>query len=85
MSLAIEIDDVRAVLLADGWHTVLGDSFNLDSYEYHWGDDGMHGGGDSGICSTGFSCDERDDAGHTHCLYGPLTSVLAVRTKGDDQ
>jgi len=34
MSLAIDIDRVTAVLLADGWHQVEEESFVLDSYEY---------------------------------------------------
>lgn len=34
MSLVIEIDDVTAVLLADGWHEVADRSFYTDSYEY---------------------------------------------------
>jgi len=34
MSLAIDIDAVTAVLLADGWHEVMDDSFCLDAYEF---------------------------------------------------
>jgi hypothetical protein len=34
MSLAIDIDAVTAVLLADGWHEVIDDSFYLDAYEF---------------------------------------------------
>lgn len=33
-SLAIDPDDVTEVLLADGWHEVDKDSFDLDAYEY---------------------------------------------------
>jgi hypothetical protein len=77
MSLAISADDVTAVLLADGWHEVAARSFDLDSYEYHEHADGLmiHGGGASGVCSTGFefTTDEGDR------LAGPLTAVLAVR------
>lgn len=36
MSLAIDVDDVTAVLLADGWHEVANRSFELDAYEYLW-------------------------------------------------
>jgi hypothetical protein len=39
MSLAIDVDRVAAVLLADGWHTVSNDSFELDAYEYLQHDD----------------------------------------------
>jgi hypothetical protein len=54
VSLAIDIDKVSAVLLADGWHTVADDSLVIDSYEYVCGDDLVHGRGDSGVCATGF-------------------------------
>lgn len=36
MSLAIDVDLVTHVLLADGWHTVANRSFTLDSYEFLW-------------------------------------------------
>ena len=49
MSLAIEVDDITHVLLADGWHTVHDASFGIDSYELIWregmGDSPMLGGG----------------------------------------
>lgn len=84
MSLAINPDNVVAVLLADGlgWHEVAGDSFDLDSYEFiepHPNPDRdglvLHGGGQSGVCATGFAF--MDTGGDWLC--GPLTAVLAVR------
>ncbi|MGD9701985.1 MAG: hypothetical protein AB7Q42_04435 [Acidimicrobiia bacterium] len=93
MSLAIDVDTVSAVLLADGWHDVHDASFSLDSYEFVWsGKSGVtvaqteksnpdrdpilvHGGGQSGICATGFAMNTGRG-----WMYGPLTSVLAVRT-----
>jgi hypothetical protein len=45
MSLAIEVDDVVAVLLRDGWHAVADDSFEIDSYEFLHGDVVRVGGG----------------------------------------
>jgi hypothetical protein len=36
MSLAIEVDDITHVLLADGWHTVHDASFGIGSYEFMW-------------------------------------------------
>lgn len=36
MSLAIDVDTVTEVLLADGWHSVWGKSFSLDAYEFLW-------------------------------------------------
>ena len=87
MSLAIEVDDVISVLLADGWHSVYGRSFNLDAYEFIWrkgtnsrGDvPVLHGGGASGICSTGFLFEEKDEAGWIVTMAGPLTAILAVK------
>ena len=66
MSLAINTDLVKAVLLADGWHEVADNSFDLDSYEYLSGPgDGapvVHGGGQSGVCATGFTFDQGADS-----------------------
>lgn len=83
MSLAIDVDAVTGVLLADGWHAVKGASFELDSYEYLWDREGgeqviLHGGGQSGVCATGFGFrDAKQDA----WLFGPLTSILAVKVE----
>lgn len=76
MSLAIQIEKVTEVLLADGWHSVSSGSFDLDAYEYL--DDAVliHGGGANGVCATGFSFREIDEPGR---VVGPLTSILAVR------
>lgn len=77
MSLCIDTDRVQAVLLNDGWHEVLDKSFDLDAYEFVWGSqNGMtvHGGGNSGVCSTGFAFKVKDGV-----LAGPLTAILAVR------
>jgi hypothetical protein len=42
MSLAIDVNTVTHVLLADGWHTVAERSFLLRSYEYYWsGEEGV--------------------------------------------
>ena len=99
MSLAIEVDDITHVLLADGWHTVHDASFGIDSYELIWhegmADSPMLGGGQEKhiaaaghrgstsrehIAAAGFSFTESD-----HVLYGPLTSVLAVKVKAKRQ
>ena len=49
MSLAIDVDDITHVLLADGWHEVHDASFGTDSYEFMWregtDDSPMLGGG----------------------------------------
>lgn len=80
MSLPIDVDKVRAVLLADGWHKVEGGSFNLDSYEFFHGDRRIHGGGEPGVCSVGFIF--QSGAG---ILAGPLAAILAVRLNDPDQ
>ncbi len=85
MSLAIDVDDVTAVLLADGWHQVADASFTLDSYEYLWAAGGpqddpmiLHGGGRNGICAIGFDFEEKGSGR----IAGPLSSILAVRYAG---
>jgi len=81
MSLYIDVDQVGAVLLIDGWHTVADDSFSIDAYEYHYCDQMLLRGGQvDGVPSTGFTF--IDSTGS--CITGPLTSVLAVRMKDDD-
>jgi hypothetical protein len=96
VSLAINPDHVTEVLLADGWHQVDDmapdrSSFDLDSYEYelpHPDDNReglvLHGGGQSGICATGFTFTEpvyEDGECHLCQITGPLTSILAVRMR----
>lgn len=78
MSLAIQCDNVERVLLSDGWHTVYKDSFGLDSYEYLWGEQIMHGGGNSGISATGFVFQESFGK-KIRTFGGPLTSIIAVQ------
>jgi hypothetical protein len=75
MSLHIESDRITDVLLADGWHRVVGASFVVDAYEYVEGDELVHGDG------TGFEF--TDD--HGHAVAGPMTAVLAVRSGRVDQ
>lgn len=79
MSLYIDPRAITEVLLADGWHTVQPKTFDLDSYEFGYEDFCLHGGGNSGVCATGFEF--VDDTGHI--INGPLTAILAVRRKAD--
>jgi hypothetical protein len=81
VSLAIDVDKVVGVLLADGWHGVQDASFTLGSYEYIWHDDPddprhrelVHG-------ATGFRFLEHlPDTIHRYVVSGPLTAILAVR------
>jgi hypothetical protein len=77
VSLAIKIDDVAEVLMAGEWHVVEAHSFDLDSFEFLHDDLLVHGGGNSGICATGFSFTD----GNGNEICGPLTSVQAVKVK----
>lgn len=105
MSIAIDITRIEAVLLADGWHKVVG-KFDIDSYEYLWSGMGdmsledleeknrtrdykveqhrdpmiVHGGGESGVCASGFVFETEDGTQ----MAGPLTAVLAVRFRRGD-
>ena len=69
MSLAIDSEEVEAVLLADGWHEVYRSSFELDLYQF------VHGEG--GLPGFTFETVETRPA----MVSGPLTSVLAVRCR----
>jgi hypothetical protein len=94
MSLAIDVDNITHVLLADGWHEVHDASFGTDSYEFMR----REGAGDSPTLGSGQEKQDIAAAGHRgstsrehipaagfsftegdHVLCGPLTSVLAIR------
>lgn len=88
MSLQINYPKITGVLLADGWHPCTG--FGTDSYEfgyyYHdpaWstgiGFNCEHGGGQSGVCATGFVF---TDTNTGQQIAGPLTAILAVAGHG---
>lgn len=88
MSLQINESKITRVLLADGWHDCQG--FGLDAYEfgtyhraqgYTSGFDFTvsHGGGQSGVCATGFTFN--DESTGTQ-VAGPLTAILAVAGSG---
>jgi hypothetical protein len=89
MSLAINPARIARVLLADGWHGVTKDSFDLDAYEYvepspdpHESGFILHGGGRAGICSTGFIFTDPETK---LTIIGPLTSILAVELRRRDR
>jgi hypothetical protein len=90
MSLQINEPKIARVLLADGWHECTG--FGLDAYEFgyyywdrEWGVTGApkfgceHGGGQSGVCATGFAFTDTATGQH---IAGPLTAILAVAGTG---
>lgn len=84
MSLAIQTDRIAAVLLADGWHECVIGSFDVDAYEYMWGDELLHGGGNSGVCATGVAFKKVMSAKSYAMVYTPLTAILGVRFQHDD-
>jgi hypothetical protein len=74
MSLAIDVDNVAGVLLADGvWYEVAGKSFNLASYEFVHEEETIHKGGQSDVTAKGFICKPKGRGG---VMYGPLTAIL---------
>lgn len=88
MSLQINERRVTRVLLADGWPDAQG--FDLDAYEFgvYYPDHDyasgvgfhcVHGGGQSGVCATGFVF---RDVATGRQIAGPLTAILAV--SGED-
>jgi hypothetical protein len=81
MSLAIDVTKVVAVLLADGWHATLRDSFKIDGYEFVANAEiVMKTGQSAPVCAMGFTFTE---AGTDRAIEisGPLTSVLAVKMR----
>lgn len=87
MGLAIDVDEVTAVLLTDGWHMVADKSFTLDAYEFlYYGSEERKRNHDyialtshpSSPSGFGFKEASGDTTGW---IYGPITAILAVRTE----
>ncbi len=89
MSLAIDVDRVKEVLLPDGkWHEVAGDSFELDAYEFVRASEMTPGGGEAGVRlgggteklvpATGARWIERDSDDHERRVYCPINAIQAV-------
>ncbi len=57
-------------------HVVHGESFEFGAFDFTHKGRRVHGGGDTGVCATGFSF-VTDQEGSR--LAGPLTSILALR------
>lgn len=79
MSLALDIDRVNSVLLADGWHVVEPlpkgvSSFVLDAYEYVWSGDPDESYQDREGSKLGWRCHSGGEV-----LAGPMSSLLAVK------
>ena len=76
MSLAINVDAVTHVLLADGWHAVDKVSFDLDAHEYLHDGHAVYAGGDHPtVPHTGARWVESNGTQ----MVCPLTSILAVK------
>lgn len=75
MSLKIDVDTVEAILLADGWHNVAGNSFDLDAYEFFHGKRRLFSGGKGGTPSMGATWTDGDGTEFS-C---PITAILAVK------
>jgi hypothetical protein len=84
MSLAIDVDRIESVLLSDGWHSVHGNSFLIDAYEYLAYPEGLDkdpdmqfAGGEAKELIPAAGASWRDVQGHAY--FCPMTSILAVR------
>jgi hypothetical protein len=75
MSLGIQLDEIKHVLLADRWHEVEEASFALDTYEFMEGDQAVARGDGQLITVAGFMF--REPGGQI--VAGPLSSILAVQ------
>jgi hypothetical protein len=75
MSLAMDVAQVAAVLLADGWHKV--DSFGLGAWEFV--QEAHEGGGKTWTCSEGATWQEKGLS-----FYCPLAAILAVRLRAQN-
>jgi hypothetical protein len=78
VSLAIEIDDVVAIMIGGVWLEIECGSFDIDSYEFVHDDNLLLGGGQSGICPAGYVAALKNAQ---QKICGPLTALQAVRTK----
>jgi hypothetical protein len=75
MSLAIDVDIIEKVLLADGWHEVADASFEIDSYEYvHRGQAVLSAGAIPGLIAMGAQWKEPSGT----VIACPITAILAV-------
>ena len=89
MSLAIDIDSVKEVLLPDGtWHRVADDSFEIGAYEYVRAKEVQPDGGDAGVRlggeqeellpARGARWTETNSYGKKRRVFCPITAIQAV-------
>jgi hypothetical protein len=70
------MNDVVAVLIGNTWINIDKASLDIDSFEFLSEGHTVHGGGNSGVCASGFSFRIDGDE-----ICGPLTAIQAVRLK----
>ena len=75
MTLGIQLNEIKHVLLADRWHEVEPESFALDAYEFMEGAQAVARGDGQLITTVGFKF--REPGGQI--VAGPLSSILAVQ------
>lgn len=75
MTLGIQLNEIKHVLLADRWHEVESQSFELDAYEFMDRDQAVVRGDGQLTSSVGFMF--REPGGQI--VAGPLSSILAVQ------
>jgi hypothetical protein len=71
MSLLVDTGAVQAVLLADRWHRVKAQTFDINGYQYVWNDTVFSEPGEMGFKFV--------DRATGAIIMGPLQSMLAVR------
>lgn len=78
MSIAIDPEKVTRALVGHTWFEVEPGSFYCDSYEIIEQPSGLIylGGGQSGICATGFCFQIREQT--SRVIAGPMTSLDAL-------
>lgn len=78
MSLAIDVDRIDAILLADGWHYVHDASVAFDAFEFVWKVDGeIVDSAQPNAESTGITWNELE-VGIVRRFFAPLNAVLAL-------
>lgn len=89
MSLSIDVEKIKEVLLADRqWHQVADGSFEIDAYEFLRGSEFKPGveeagmllkTGSEGLLSTrGARWSEVDSGGKRRLVFCPITAIQAI-------
>ncbi len=73
MAQEIQPEDIKGVLLPDGWHEVEGGSFDPDSPKFPGSD------GEKNFAFSALDYSDRDRRVVITRLTGPLSSIRAVR------